>query len=48
MFGLQYYHECWLGNNAAYDRDGPFTGDAGPMGVAYMNKVYVSNQNPPT
>lgn len=48
MFGLQYYGECWLGNNAPYDRAGPFKGDAGDLGVAYMNKVWVSPKNPPS
>ena len=40
-FGLQYYGECWTGNNKDWDRYGPLNNrGCGALGSAWNNQVY--------
>ena len=41
-FALQYYGECWLGNNADYAKYGP-AGGCGDRGGAWSQNVYKKN-----
>jgi hypothetical protein len=46
-FGLQYYGECWAGNNTDWNKYGQINPDnsCGNLGTAWNNKVY-TNTNP--
>jgi hypothetical protein len=40
-FGLQYYGECWYGNNTDWNKYGKRdNASCGPLGVAWVNQVY--------
>jgi hypothetical protein len=43
-FGLQYYGECWAGNNTDWDKYGKINPDnsCGNLGTAWNNKVYTN------
>ena len=43
-FGLQYYGECWAGNNTNWDRYGPLNNQGcGTLGSDWNNQVYRRN-----
>lgn len=46
-FGLQYYGECWAGNNSDWDRYGKLNdAGCGELGTDWNNQVYVHNSDP--
>ena len=46
-FGLQYYGECWAGNNDDWAKYGPKnSNECGNLGTAWNNQVYTLNKPP--
>jgi hypothetical protein len=46
-FGLQYYGQCWAGNNTDWDRYGRLNdAGCGELGSDWNNQVYVHNSDP--
>jgi len=42
-FGLQFFGQCWVGNNPPYNRYGASRVNCGTLGTAWTNQVYQKN-----